>query len=127
MTGASRGIGLAATHGLVSEGVHVTGGALKSSAELDQLAGTGMVQVVEVDLAEPGRPTRLVAAAGTTRAALPVMVAAGKGKGGTHSADAVASGDQRAGQVPDRRHSPTIDHGSIRPSVSHLTEAAACR
>jgi NAD(P)-dependent dehydrogenase (short-subunit alcohol dehydrogenase family) len=120
VTGASRGIGLAITRGLVAEGVHVTAGALKSSAELDELAGAGQVRVVEVDLAEPGGPTRLVAAAGdridilvnnvgaaparpggfgeindedwqasltlnlmaavrTTRAALPVMLAAGKG------------------------------------------------
>jgi NAD(P)-dependent dehydrogenase (short-subunit alcohol dehydrogenase family) len=120
VTGASRGIGLAVTRGLVAEGVHVTAGAQKSSAELDELAGAGLVQVVEVDLAEPGGPAALVAAAGdridilvnnvgaaaarpggfgaitdedwlasltlnlmaavrTTRAALPVMLAAGKG------------------------------------------------
>jgi NAD(P)-dependent dehydrogenase (short-subunit alcohol dehydrogenase family) len=120
VTGASRGIGLAVTRGLVAEGVHVTAGALKSSADLDELAGSGMVGVVEVDLAEPGGPSRLVAAAGdridilvnnvgaaparmggfgqitdedwqasltlnlmaavrTTRAALPIMLAAGKG------------------------------------------------
>jgi NAD(P)-dependent dehydrogenase (short-subunit alcohol dehydrogenase family) len=120
VTGASRGIGLAVVHGLVAEGVSVTAGALKSSAELAELAGSGLVRVVEVDLAEPGGPARLVAAAGdridilvnnvgaaparpggfaeitdedwqasltlnlmaavrTTRAALPVMLAAGKG------------------------------------------------
>jgi NAD(P)-dependent dehydrogenase (short-subunit alcohol dehydrogenase family) len=120
VTGASRGIGLAVTRGLVAEGVHVTAGSLRSSAELDELAGAGMVRVVQVDLADPGGPARLVAAAGdrigilvnnvgaaparpggfgditdedwqasltlnlmaavrTTRAALPVMVAAGKG------------------------------------------------
>jgi NAD(P)-dependent dehydrogenase (short-subunit alcohol dehydrogenase family) len=33
VTGASRGIGLAITRGLVAEGVHVTAGGLKSSAE----------------------------------------------------------------------------------------------
>jgi NAD(P)-dependent dehydrogenase (short-subunit alcohol dehydrogenase family) len=55
---------LAVARGLVAEGVHVTAGALKSSAELDELAGTGMVRVVEVDLAEPGGPSRIVAAAG---------------------------------------------------------------
>ena len=120
VTGASRGIGLAVVIGLVAEGVRVTAGARKSSAELDELAGTGAVRLVEVDLAEPGAPARLAAAAGdridilvnnvgsapartggfggitdedwlasltlnlmaavrTTRAALPVMVAAGKG------------------------------------------------
>jgi NAD(P)-dependent dehydrogenase (short-subunit alcohol dehydrogenase family) len=120
VTGASRGIGLAVTRGLVAEGVRVTAGALKSSAELDQLAGGGLVRVIEVDLAGPGGPASLVAAAGdridilvnnvgaapartggfgeitdedwlasltlnlmaavrTTRAALPVMLGAGKG------------------------------------------------
>jgi NAD(P)-dependent dehydrogenase (short-subunit alcohol dehydrogenase family) len=120
VTGASRGIGLAVTRGLVGEGVRVTAGARKSSAELDELAGTGLVRAVEVDLAEPAGPATLIAAAGdridilvnnvgaaparpggfgeitdedwqasltlnlmaavrTTRAALPVMVAAGKG------------------------------------------------
>ena len=62
--GASRGIGLAVTRGLVAEGVRVTAGALKSSAELDELAGVGLVRVVEVDLAGPGGPTAVVAAAG---------------------------------------------------------------
>jgi NAD(P)-dependent dehydrogenase (short-subunit alcohol dehydrogenase family) len=117
VTGASRGIGLAVTRGLVAEGVYVTAGALTSSAELD---GTGSVHVVEVDLAAPDGPARLVAAAGdridilvnnvgaaparpggfgqitdedwqttlnldlmaavrATRAALPVMLPAGKG------------------------------------------------
>jgi NAD(P)-dependent dehydrogenase (short-subunit alcohol dehydrogenase family) len=64
VTGASRGIGLAVTRGLVAEGVHVTAGARKSSAELGELAGTGMVRVVEADLSGPGGPSTLVAAAG---------------------------------------------------------------
>jgi NAD(P)-dependent dehydrogenase (short-subunit alcohol dehydrogenase family) len=120
VTGASRGIGLAVTRGLVAEGVRVIAGAHKSTAELAELSGDGLVQVVEGDLAVPGGPDRLVAAAGdridilvnnvgtaparpggfgditdedwqatltlnllaavrTTRAALPVMLAAGKG------------------------------------------------
>ena len=120
VTGASRGIGLAVVRGLAAEGVHVIAGARKSSAELDQLAGTGAVRVVEADLAELGGTATLVAAAGdqidilvnnvgaapartggfgeitdedwqttltldlmaavrTTRAALPLMLAAGKG------------------------------------------------
>ena len=120
VTAASRGIGLAVVRGLAAEGVHVIAGARKSSAELDQLAGTGAVRVVEADLAELGGTATLVAAAGdqidilvnnvgaapartggfgeitdedwlasltlnlmaavrTTRAALPVMVAAEKG------------------------------------------------
>src|SRR5580658_2205517 len=64
VTGASRGIGLAITRGLVAEGVLVTAGALKSTAELDELARARTVQVVKVDLAEPDGPARLVAAAG---------------------------------------------------------------
>jgi NAD(P)-dependent dehydrogenase (short-subunit alcohol dehydrogenase family) len=120
VTGASRGIGLAVVRGLVAEGVRVTVGARKSSAELDELTRTRAVRVAEVDLAESGGPAALVAAAGdridilvnnvgaapartggfgeitdedwqasltlnlmaavrTTRAALPVMLAAGKG------------------------------------------------
>jgi NAD(P)-dependent dehydrogenase (short-subunit alcohol dehydrogenase family) len=120
VTGASRGIGLAVTRALVAEGVRVTAGSLRISSELDELTRTGLVQGVEVDLAKPGGPTTLVAAAGgridilvnnvgaapartggfteitdddwqalltlnlmaavrTTRAALPVMLAAGKG------------------------------------------------
>jgi NAD(P)-dependent dehydrogenase (short-subunit alcohol dehydrogenase family) len=64
VTGASRGIGLAVTRGLATEGVRVTAAARRSSAELDDLAGTGMVTVVQADLAEPGGPSGLVAAAG---------------------------------------------------------------
>ena len=64
VTGASRGIGLAVVRGLVAEGVRVTAGARRSSAELDEMAGTGEVRVVEVDLAEPGGPATLVTAAG---------------------------------------------------------------
>ena len=44
--------------------MRVTAGALKSSAELDELVGAGLVRVVEVDLADPGGPAALVAAAG---------------------------------------------------------------
>ena len=64
VTGASRGIGLAITRGLSANGVHVVAGARRSSPELDQLAKEGSVQVLEVDLADPGEPGRLVALAG---------------------------------------------------------------
>jgi NAD(P)-dependent dehydrogenase (short-subunit alcohol dehydrogenase family) len=64
VTGASRGIGLAVVRGLVAEGVHVTAGARKSSAELAALARTGKVRTVEAGLAEPGGPATLVTAAG---------------------------------------------------------------
>jgi NAD(P)-dependent dehydrogenase (short-subunit alcohol dehydrogenase family) len=149
VTGASHGIGLAVTRGLVAEGVHVTAGALKSSAELDELAGAGQVRVVEVDLAEPGGPARLVAAAGdridilvnnvgaaparpggfggitdedwqasltlnlmaavrATRAALPVMLAAGKG--------AIVTISSANAFLPDPRksHRPKITKGQVR-------------
>ena len=64
VTGASRGIGLAVTRGLSANGVHVVAGARRSSPELGQLAQEGSVRVLEVDLAEPGGPGRLVALAG---------------------------------------------------------------
>ena len=59
VTGASRGIGLAITRGLAAHGAHVVAGARRSSAELDQLATEGSVQVLEVDLADPEGPGRL--------------------------------------------------------------------
>jgi NAD(P)-dependent dehydrogenase (short-subunit alcohol dehydrogenase family) len=64
VTGASKGIGLAITRGLVAEGVHVVAGARKSSGDLDALAVRGVVTPVEVDLATVGGPAQLVAAAG---------------------------------------------------------------
>ncbi len=64
VTGASRGIGLAIVRGLVAEGVAVTAGARTLSAELGDLAKAGQVRAVEVDLAEPDGPARLVATAG---------------------------------------------------------------
>jgi len=64
VTGASRGIGLAITRGLSANGVHVVAGARRSSPELGQLAEEGSVRVLEVDLADPGGPGRLVALAG---------------------------------------------------------------
>ena len=64
VTGASRGIGLAITRGLSANGVHVVAGARRSSPELGQLAKEGPVQVLEVDLADPGGPGQLVALAG---------------------------------------------------------------
>jgi NAD(P)-dependent dehydrogenase (short-subunit alcohol dehydrogenase family) len=64
VTGGSRGIGLAVVRGLASNGVHVMAGAKQSSAELAKLAGSGQVQALEVDLADPAGPARLVAAAG---------------------------------------------------------------
>ncbi|MGE5286559.1 MAG: SDR family oxidoreductase [Micromonosporaceae bacterium] len=64
VTGASRGIGLAVVQGLVASGAHVIAGARTSSAGLDELAGTGLVQTMEVDLADPAGPSRLIGLAG---------------------------------------------------------------
>jgi NAD(P)-dependent dehydrogenase (short-subunit alcohol dehydrogenase family) len=65
VTGASRGIGLAIVRGLAAEGARVVAGALKISAELDELTAGGAVTPVEVDLSTVDGPARLVAAAGT--------------------------------------------------------------
>jgi NAD(P)-dependent dehydrogenase (short-subunit alcohol dehydrogenase family) len=68
VTGASKGIGLAVTTALVSEGVTVVAGARASSPELDGLAATGPVEFVRVDLSEPDAAAHLVdAAAGIGR------------------------------------------------------------
>jgi NAD(P)-dependent dehydrogenase (short-subunit alcohol dehydrogenase family) len=64
VTGASRGIGLAVTRGLAAQGAKVVAGARRSSAELDRLAEDGSVRVLDVDLADPAGPARLVALAG---------------------------------------------------------------
>ncbi len=63
VTGASRGIGLAATRALTSEGAHVVAGARTSSVELDALVGTGTAESVAVDLSIPSGPADLAAAA----------------------------------------------------------------
>ena len=64
VTGGSKGIGLAVVRGLAAAGAHVVTGARTSSAELRDLAGDGSVQAIEVDLADPAGPGRLVAVAG---------------------------------------------------------------
>ena len=64
VTGAGRGIGLAVVRGFVAEGAYVTAGSLRVSPELDELARGGSVTPVEVDLADPSGPGRLVDAAG---------------------------------------------------------------
>jgi NAD(P)-dependent dehydrogenase (short-subunit alcohol dehydrogenase family) len=63
VTGASRGIGLAITRGLVDEGARVIAGARSSSDELAGLADGGGVREVLVDLAHPDGPAELVQAA----------------------------------------------------------------
>jgi NAD(P)-dependent dehydrogenase (short-subunit alcohol dehydrogenase family) len=64
VTGASKGIGLAITRAFVAEGAFVYAGAKATSPELKELAATGQVSAVEVDLSTPGGPGQLVAAAG---------------------------------------------------------------
>jgi NAD(P)-dependent dehydrogenase (short-subunit alcohol dehydrogenase family) len=64
VTGASKGIGLAIVRALAAEGAHVVAGARTSSPELKALEETGAVTSVVLDLAEPGAPAELVAAAG---------------------------------------------------------------
>ncbi len=64
VTGASRGIGLAVVRGLLDEGAQVVAGARSSSPELDNLLGSGRLRKVEVDLASPAGPGRLVDFAG---------------------------------------------------------------
>jgi len=64
VTGGSKGIGLAIVRALAGRGAHVIAGAKQSSAELDELARTGHVRAVEIDLAAPPGPDVLVAAAG---------------------------------------------------------------
>src|SRR6476646_3411901 len=60
VTGASKGIGLAITLALTSEGVTVVAGALHGSAELDGVTGAHFVQA---DLSTPAGPAALVDAA----------------------------------------------------------------
>jgi NAD(P)-dependent dehydrogenase (short-subunit alcohol dehydrogenase family) len=64
VTGASRGIGLAIVRALAEAGVQVIAGARGSSAELDELVRTGLVQSLAVDLAGPAGPGQLTALAG---------------------------------------------------------------
>jgi NAD(P)-dependent dehydrogenase (short-subunit alcohol dehydrogenase family) len=63
VTGASRGIGLAVTRALASEGAHVVAGARSRTAELDALVEAGSVESTAVDLATPTGPADLAAAA----------------------------------------------------------------
>ena len=63
VTGASKGIGLAITSGLVAEGAHVVAGSRSVSDELRQLIDGGEVRQVGVDLSTAEGPAQLVASA----------------------------------------------------------------
>jgi NAD(P)-dependent dehydrogenase (short-subunit alcohol dehydrogenase family) len=63
VTGASKGIGLAVTRALVSEGVVVVAGSRTAGPDLPALAEAGSVHVVPVDLSTPEGPEALVARA----------------------------------------------------------------
>jgi NAD(P)-dependent dehydrogenase (short-subunit alcohol dehydrogenase family) len=153
VTGASKGIGLAITRAFVNEGARVVAGARSSSSDLDALAASGNVEIVQVDLADPEAPTRFIAAAGdrldilinnvglavprtegflaitddmwlasmnlnlmaavrTTRAALPIMIAAGGGI-------IVNTGSVNA-RLPD----PTvIDYSAAKAAMTNLAKS----
>jgi NAD(P)-dependent dehydrogenase (short-subunit alcohol dehydrogenase family) len=61
VTGASKGIGLAITKALVGEGVRVVAGARDIGGELAELATSGAVHPLAVDLSTPDGPQKLVA------------------------------------------------------------------
>jgi len=61
VTGASKGIGLAITKALVTEGARVIAGARDVGGELGALASRASVRPVSIDLAEPDGPLALVA------------------------------------------------------------------
>jgi NAD(P)-dependent dehydrogenase (short-subunit alcohol dehydrogenase family) len=63
VTGASRGIGLAAARALAAEGARVVAGARSSSDDLEALVASAPVEFVAVDLSTPSGPVDLAAAA----------------------------------------------------------------
>jgi NAD(P)-dependent dehydrogenase (short-subunit alcohol dehydrogenase family) len=64
VTGGSKGIGLAVVRRLAASGATVITGAKRPSPEIEELAHDGQVIFTAVDLAGPGGPAQLVAAAG---------------------------------------------------------------
>ena len=66
VTGASRGIGLEVAHALLREGASVIAAARTAGPQLEALAATGPLRAIEVDLATPDGPQRLIEAAGAT-------------------------------------------------------------
>ncbi|MFF0433868.1 oxidoreductase [Streptomyces sp. NPDC004327] len=74
VTGAGRGIGLAVTRALADAGTRVVAGSRSVSAELGELAADGQVIAVEVDLAEPSGPAKLINAATAAFGGVDVLV-----------------------------------------------------
>ena len=75
VTGASKGIGLAVTRTLVSEGASVVAGARELTDDIAALVAAGHpVRPVQVDLTTPDGPARLVEEAVTTYGGLDVLV-----------------------------------------------------
>jgi len=70
VTGAGKGIGLAATKAFTSEGAHVVAGSLTT----DSLGGLNSVTPVAVDLATPGGPAQLIQRAIAEHGQLDVLV-----------------------------------------------------
>ena len=73
VTGGSKGIGLATARTLRAEGAHVVVASRKSSAELDALAGPGLVHV-PADLTDPDAPAAVVAHAVDVFGGLDILV-----------------------------------------------------
>src|SRR6478752_5492476 len=74
VTGASKGIGLAITRALAGEGVSVVAGALRGSAELDELGASSDVRPVSVDLTTPEGPGELIAEATAALGGIDILV-----------------------------------------------------
>jgi NAD(P)-dependent dehydrogenase (short-subunit alcohol dehydrogenase family) len=74
VTGASRGIGLAVTRALITEGARVVAGAREITPELKDLAADGEVLAVEVDLTASDGPAELIAAAVLAFGGLDILV-----------------------------------------------------
>lgn len=74
VTGASKGIGLAIAEALLAEGAYVVAGARERSAELDALVDGGRADFVDVDLAVPDGPARLVSTALSKHGRVDVLV-----------------------------------------------------
>ncbi|MCP3803282.1 SDR family oxidoreductase [Allokutzneria sp. A3M-2-11 16] len=73
VTGASKGVGLAVTRTLLAEGAKVVAVSRKSSPELDELTGPGLLHV-PADLMDPEAPAHVVAEAVRVHGRVDVLV-----------------------------------------------------